>query len=153
VFFLDSSALVKRYLAEVGSTWVAGLCDPNSGNSIVLAAITRVEVAAALASRQRANTGMLVEERERLFRLLVEHATNEYTLIPLTVPLIDTAMQLTQRHRLRGYDAVQLAAALDASRAATAAGLPGLTFVSADSDLNAAASAEGLQADDPNQHA
>ena len=152
MFFLDSSALVKRYLAEVGSTWVAGLCYPNSGNSIVLAAITRVEVAAALASRQRANTGMLVEERERLFRLLVEHATNEYTLIPLTVPLIDTAMQLTQRHRLRGYDAVQLAAALDASRAATTAGLPSLTFVSADSDLNAAARAEGLQADDPNQH-
>lgn len=152
MFFLDSSALVKRYLAEIGSDWIAELCDPMNGHTIVVAEVTRVEVAAALAARQRANVGMLLEERERLFRLLVEHATNEYTLIPLTAVLLDTAMQLTQRHRLRGYDAVQLAAALDANSAVIAAALPALTFISADGNLNAAASAEGLRVDDPNQH-
>jgi len=48
---------------------------------------------------------------------------------------------------LRGYDAVQLAAAL-----ATAV-LPGLVFVAADDDLLAAAHAEGLAAENHNQHA
>ncbi|MBA3946870.1 MAG: type II toxin-antitoxin system VapC family toxin [Herpetosiphonaceae bacterium] len=60
--------------------------------------------------------------------------------------LLDRAMQLTQQHRLRGYDAVQLAA-LTAS-----AVLPPLTFLSADNDLIAAARSEGLSADNPNLH-
>lgn len=28
VYFLDSSALVKRYVAEIGSGWVVSLCNP-----------------------------------------------------------------------------------------------------------------------------
>ncbi|MEH1937706.1 MAG: hypothetical protein V7L14_29155 [Nostoc sp.] len=30
VYFLDSSALVKRYISEIGSVWVLGLFDPIS---------------------------------------------------------------------------------------------------------------------------
>jgi uncharacterized protein len=48
--FFDSSALVKRYLTEIGSTWVAAQINPGSNNVIVIAEITRVEVAAALAA-------------------------------------------------------------------------------------------------------
>ena len=70
----------------------------------------------------------------------------------ITRPLLDRAVDLTQRHRLRGYDAVQLATALAAESSLVAAGLPGLTFVAADADLVAAARAEGLGADDPNLH-
>ncbi len=61
-------------------------------------------------------------------------------------------MELTQRHRLRGYDAVQLATGLAVNEVLVAAGLPGLTFVAADADLVAAARVEGLLADDPNFH-
>ena len=61
-------------------------------------------------------------------------------------PTID----LTQRHRLRAYDAVQLATAPAANAALLAAGLPSLTFVAADSDLSAVARAQGLVAADPN---
>jgi hypothetical protein len=66
--------------------------------------------------------------------------------------VVEQAVQLTQRHRLRGYDAVQLATALDANATLVAAGLPALTFVAADDDLLAAARAEGLDADNPNLH-
>jgi uncharacterized protein len=59
---------------------------------------------------------------------------------------------LTQRHRLRGYDAAQLATALAVDHALSAASLPGIIFVSADTDLIAAARAEGLPSDDPNIH-
>lgn len=59
---------------------------------------------------------------------------------------------LTQRHRLRGYDAVQLAAALLANQPLIAAGLPALTFIAADEDLIAAARAEGLPAENPNAY-
>jgi hypothetical protein len=47
-FFLDSSAIAKRYVAEVGSAWTISLTDAGSGNVCWLAAVTRVEVVAAL---------------------------------------------------------------------------------------------------------
>ena len=54
MLFFDSSALVKRDLTEVGGAWVTSLLDPSLGHTIVVAAITQVESAAALASRYRA---------------------------------------------------------------------------------------------------
>ena len=59
-------------------------------------------------------------------------------------------MRLTQDHKLRGYDAVQLATALAADEALTVADLSQLIFVAADGDLLTAANAEGLTTEDPN---
>jgi hypothetical protein len=61
-------------------------------------------------------------------------------------------MTLTETHGLRAYDAVQLAAALELQATRTAAGLVPLTLVSADQDLNAAATASGMRVEDPNLH-
>jgi hypothetical protein len=61
-------------------------------------------------------------------------------------------VSLTQSHKLRGYDAVQLATALISNGILTATGLSQLTFVAADDDLVAAARAEGLAAENPNLH-
>ena len=85
-------------------------------------------------------------------RLLSLHCTAEYRLVAANQSILDRAVDLTQRHRLRGYDAVQLATALAVEASLRATGLPGLTFVAADADLVAAARAEGLSADDPNLH-
>ena len=148
VLFFDSSALVKRYLTELGSAWVAAQTNPGSNNVIVVAEITRVEVAAALAARHRASGGITRVERDRLFRLLALHHANEYRAVSISSAVADQAMNLTQAHRLRGYDAVQLATAL-----AAAVALPGLVFVAAADDLLAAGRAEGLVAENPNQHA
>jgi predicted nucleic acid-binding protein len=61
-------------------------------------------------------------------------------------------MKLASTHRLRAYDAVQLATALDLHKDWTADRLGTFAFVSADRNLNAAALAEGLTVDDPNSH-
>jgi hypothetical protein len=53
---------------------------------------------------------------------------------------------------LRGYDAIQLATALEVNDSLTAAGLPSLNFISADIDLITAANREGLPTDNPNLH-
>jgi predicted nucleic acid-binding protein len=74
----------------------------------------------------------------------------DYQIVEVTEALVNTAMTLAERHGLRGYDAVQLAAALELQTALTASGLPALTLVSADAELNAAASANGLMVEDPN---
>lgn len=152
IFFLDSSALVKRYPSESGSAWTIALTDPLNRHSIVVVEISRVEIAAALAARHRAASGITRVERDRLFGLLVRHNTIEYEVVPVGTSIVDRAMELTQKHRLRGYDAVQLAAALDVQATALATGLSSLTFVTADEDLLVAALAEGLAADNPNRH-
>lgn len=150
-FFLDSSALTKRYLQETGSGWVSALTDPATGNFMVVAEITRVEVAAALAARHRAGA-ITRNERDDLVSLVLRHFDKEYRIVAIEPRVTSRAVVLTQRHRLRGYDAVQLAAALLANEPLIAAGLPALTFVAADDDLVAAARAEGLPAENPNRH-
>ena len=69
-FFLDSSALVKRYLTETGSGWVLRLTDPAAGHTISIAELTEVEVAAALAARHRAPGGITRAERDAVIGLL-----------------------------------------------------------------------------------
>ena len=52
-YFLDASAVVKRYLAEIGSDYILTIVDPSVPHTIILAEITRVEVAAAIAAVAR----------------------------------------------------------------------------------------------------
>ena len=61
-------------------------------------------------------------------------------------------MGLATKHALRGYDAVQLAAALEANDERIADDLAPLILVSADDDLNTAAEAEGLKVENPNNY-
>jgi hypothetical protein len=59
---------------------------------------------------------------------------------------------LTQSHRLRGYDAVQLATALVTSETLQSQNLSPATFVASDDDLLAAAVTENLPIDNPLDH-
>ncbi len=48
ICFLDSSALVKRYIAETGSNWIQTKTAPTSGNLLYVAQITGAELVAAI---------------------------------------------------------------------------------------------------------
>jgi predicted nucleic acid-binding protein len=111
-YFFDASAVVKRYLTEAGSDYINSLVDQSLPNTIILAEITRVEVAAALAARQRTGSGLTLKERDEVVALMLRHCDREYRMVPLTAEVLGRAVALTQSHRLRGYDAVQLGAAL-----------------------------------------
>jgi hypothetical protein len=151
-FFMDASAIVKRYSAENGSAWIMALTAPAGGHSFLLAEITLAEVAAAFAAKHRAPKGIPQSERDNALFLFLNHCKTEYDLVAIKRFVIDRAVVLTQTHKLRGYDAVQLAAALIANDVLTAAGLAPLVFVAADDDLVTAARAEGLTTDNPNLH-
>ena len=68
----------------------------------------------------------------------------------LTLQLAEQAASLAEKHGLRGYDAVQLATALEANKVRDSLGLSKLIFVSADGALNKAALSEALLTDNPN---
>ena len=59
-------------------------------------------------------------------------------------------MSLAEAKGLRGYDAVPLAAGYAVNALCLTSGLPPFIFVSADNELNAAASNEGLIVENPN---
>jgi predicted nucleic acid-binding protein len=151
-FYMDASAVIKRYSPETGSDWVRALTDPAAGHTIVLSEITLAEASAALAAKHRMPGGITQKERDDALALFLSHCDDEYELIALSRFIVDRAVSLTQNHKLRGYDAVQLATALAVNEALVAAGFPGLTFVVADHDLLTAANAEDLGAENPNYY-
>jgi len=150
-YFLDSSALVKRYAADTGSAWVENLTDPRSGNRIYVAAITHVEVVAAIARKKKGLLLSAVAAAIAIARFENDLQT-DLRVFDLTPNVITMAARLAEKHALRGYDAVQLAVALEINAARTARRLTGLMLISSDVELNTAAQSEQLLTDDPNSH-
>lgn len=52
-YFLDTSALVKRHVAETGHAWVRAVCDPSAGNTLFIAEIALVEAVATFSRMAR----------------------------------------------------------------------------------------------------
>jgi len=154
-FYFDSSALVKYYIIESGTVWVRNLIDSRLdgewANSVSTSALTWAEVISAFAKRHR-----MGEIPPHLYRALTARFLREarlrYGRLRVNDAVIELAVELIQRQPLRAYDAVQLATALILNGALIADKLPPLTFVSADDVLCQAARAEGLPAENPNEH-
>jgi predicted nucleic acid-binding protein len=151
LLFLESSALVKRYVREVGSAWVRSIVDPAARNQVYIAGITGVEVVSAITRHGR--SGYLTPAAmARALANFRSDLAQRYHLIGMTPRLLARAMTLAEYHGLRAYDAVQLAAAVQTNARRRARRRSALILVSADLALNAAATAEGLTVDDPNLH-
>jgi predicted nucleic acid-binding protein len=149
-FFLDSSALVKRYVRETGTSWVISLLRP-AANRIYVAHITLVEVAAAL-SRRALGGSIIPADAARAIRRLRRSFDRKLFKIAIGSSVLQNAVDLAQKHGLRGYDAVQLAAAIEVHQQRANAASSPIVFVSADSELNFAAQSSGLLVEDPNNH-
>lgn len=110
-YFLESSALVKKYVRERGTDFVAGLMAIESGVELYVSRLASVEVTSALARLARGNVLSRPELAAALhaFRHDMKSAC---WAVPITSALVDRAVALAEFHALRGYDAVQLAAAL-----------------------------------------
>ena len=150
-YFTDSSAAVKRYLAEVGSQWVQDLFAVKPPNEFYAVATIAVEVVAAITRRGQGG-GITQPESSRLCDVFLFDLELDFETVSITDSLLIQAIYLARIYGLRGYDAVQLAAGLEVNRLRVASGLSPIIFVSADKELNASAQSEGLAVDDPNDH-
>ncbi len=150
-YFFDSSALVKRYTNEAGSIWILSVTDAGVGNTIYMASITEVEVVSAITRKLREGVIASSDATSRISELRYDFA-KQYSVSDVNESLIEKAVSVLQAHALRGYDAIQLAAALQVNETRISLQLPVLIFVSADVNLNNAARAEGLTVEDPNLH-
>ncbi|MGH2587987.1 MAG: type II toxin-antitoxin system VapC family toxin, partial [Dehalococcoidia bacterium] len=150
-YYFDSSALAKWYVVESGTHWVDGILAAPAANQVHTVRVTGVEVIAALALRVRTGNMTADDARTASTRVRADFGAI-YNLVEVTVSLVQFAMALAEQHGLRGYDAVQLAAALTVQDAFTRSALPPITFVSADTRLNNVAMIEGLTVENPNDH-
>lgn len=55
-YFFDSSAIIKRYHQEQGSSWVQAVCNPRSRQPVHLSRLAEVEVVAGLRRTGRSET-------------------------------------------------------------------------------------------------
>ncbi len=152
-YFLDTSALVKRHVAEPGHAWVRALCNPRAGNTIVVGQVALVEVVATFSRMVRETPRRLtLARRDRVIADFEARYLRQYTIVQIDPTLLTRAAALCRAHPLRAYDAVQLACALTRRDDDLATGNPAPTFVCADIGLLAIARAEGFTVENPNAH-
>lgn len=135
MLFVETSSMVKLYVQEPDSAFVAGLV---AGDRVICSWAAYVEVRAALAAAyrggriDRSNYAALVAEFEADWQL--------YTHVDVTASIIVAAGALAEFHALRGYDAIHLASAI---RLQAVSDEP-VQVVTHDRDLREAVLAAGL---------
>lgn len=150
-YYLDASAIAKRYLSETGSRWIEDLMCRSDEHRFISVELVAVEVICAITRAHRERRISLARRDQSIARLLIDTQTT-WGLWAVTDDLLRYASHLAVRHPLRAYDAVHLASALAWADDLREVKLPAPIFVSADENLLAAARAEGLTAENPNEH-
>lgn len=136
ILFLDTSALVKLYIAETDSPAVHA--SVARAETVAVCRIAWAEAIAALARRARevpADETELIAARQALAR-----DWPHFFIVEVTQSVVERAGEYADTFALRGYDSVQLAAACEILSAA-----PGeVSFSCFDNRLNNAARVLGL---------
>lgn len=155
-YYLDASALVKTYIPERGSEWVASLlnergADGNWAQVVFTTLLSNVEGVCAIerAGRMGRLDGA---SRDSARRRLLADIRRRYRIVGVDSDLALKASELACVYPLRAYDAVHLATALHLNAWLAQERLQGCTLVSADEDLLEAARGEGLLVENPNDH-
>lgn len=108
ILYADTGALVKRYVQEVGTEEV--LACFTRFEMLATAAVTQVEMAAALAKASRQGWIDAVAAQEAWHDFLQHWPT--YVRLPVSALNLERAARLAWKHGLRAYDALHLACVL-----------------------------------------
>ena len=130
--YLDTSSLVKLYVAEPGSDAVRKLVDAASVVATATIAYTETRAALARRRRERALGPRAFASAKKAF----EAEWSKYFAVEVTSALCRHAVEFAERYRLRAYDSVHLAAFAEVAREA---GARDTRFSSFDTALNRAA--------------
>lgn len=136
--YLDTSALIKRFVVETGSDLVQLIV--TGQGPIATAKIAYAEVYAGLNRKRR--EGALSGPGYKLAAQQFEGDWQAYVRVDLRDEILSLARGLIERHPLRGFDAVHLASALSLKSSLGEE----ITFAAADGGLLQAAAAENLRA-------
>jgi len=153
LIFLDTSALLKLYLPEIGSGWLKTFI---TGNNLAISELALYESATVL--RRRYLEGSLTLQQASTLHLNLQRESLTYITIPLGTNrqlerVIAFAFNLPSSLRLRALDAIHLAAAEITSELAKVQTPPeNYIFVSADRQFLRVVQAQGFTTENPEDH-
>lgn len=139
-YFLDTSALVKRYHFETGTACLDAVFS-ESDATLLIASITIAEFTSAIA-RKNAEREITDEALRHTLSKFAEDLLADFWILDLERRHIQAAQQLILRHGLRTLDSLQLSVLLSAK-------ILSPTLLSSDARLLSAAEAEGIAVRDP----
>jgi len=113
VNYLDTSALIKRFVAEKGSSLVRVIIERHG--PIAISKVAYAEVYSGLSRKKR--EGLLSEAQYLMARRQFETEWPAYIRVDLSDEILLLACDLIERHLLRGFDAIHLATALELKKA------------------------------------
>jgi predicted nucleic acid-binding protein len=148
-FYLDASALAKRYVVEQGTFVVNHLFRRVAPDDLMCLTLGTIEVISVFVRKK--NVGVVPDPvfRQAMtdFRSEVIDAAN-FTKIPATDSLVNAAAPLVAKHALNATDAVILRSVLDLGAILHTTG-DALVLVTSDQRLLRAAQVEGVLTFDP----
>ena len=148
-FYLDASALAKRYVVEQGTFVVNHLFMRVARDDMMCLTLGTIEVISVFVRKKNASTVPDAAFRQAMtdFRSEVIDAAN-FTKIPATDSLVNAAAPLVAKHALNATDAVILRSVLDLVATLHTTG-DALVLVTSDQRLLRAAQEEGVLTFDP----
>jgi uncharacterized protein len=148
-FYMDASALAKRYVPENGHGLVDAILDTVSGNRFYVLSICAGEVFSILVRKR--NGGLIAPaEFLRAVASFNSELLTSRTIqrVPVTKRLVSASLQLIEAHSINSTDALILKSALAIALRLRRAG-DDLVLVASDQRLLRAAQAEGLPTFNP----
>lgn len=142
--FVETSALIKLFIEEVGSQQMTDFLATSDDSQLIVAAIAHTESRSAICKLRR--RGKLTEEQAASAMSELAAQILRLTVQPATSATFAIANDLVDRHDLRALDAVQLASAISARSDFKSSGM---RFIASDRDLLSAARSEGFIIWDP----
>jgi len=139
LYYLETSALVKLYVREMGTERLLALATSAPANRFAILSLAQVEFRAAVRRRQRSGE-ISPSEVDELIESFRHHSEGLFLVQTFSESLLDVACALIDAYALRGYDSMQLAGYL---MLRSVSGPEEPIFVCSDKALLSAAQNEG----------
>lgn len=148
IYYLDTSAVIKRYIPEPGSDVVEELFDGlTDSDELATSYLTLLEVNSTTARLLKGRAITRREYQRTLNQFIQDISDYGFTLIPVQNKLIDRSTEIAREYFLRSLDILHFASAMIASEMLSVG--QEIYMVSADRELIAACESYGIPALDP----
>jgi predicted nucleic acid-binding protein len=108
ILYLDTSALVKLYVAEEGSETVRRAVE--AADTVATSRVAYAEARAALAMASR--LGRITEEERAAAAAVFRSDWPLFSVVNVSQSLVELAAELAEAKALRGFDAIHLASSV-----------------------------------------
>jgi predicted nucleic acid-binding protein len=152
IAFLDTSAFMKLYLSERGSTWIRGFV---VGKQVVISELALVEASTTLGRLYR--DGIYTRRQASILYSQIYNERSKYSIFDLAATplnkITSLALNLPVGLRLRALDGIHLVAAKSVQDSVSKH-VPAVptVFVSADVQLLRVAQAQGFTVENPENY-